>query len=699
MLNFEKTNQDAVRFDEFISKTEKAIDKLSPYSDIAKLSKLESVRDGFKTRIDDFFRAERKLNIGIIGQVKAGKSSFLNTLLFDGQKVLPSAATPKTATLTKIEYAEENTLEVEYYTPDEWKIIEKNSVVESPDGEFESAREIMSMIKSSGINPDEYTVKGGDSFHFDSVNSLMSELNDYVGENGKYTPLVKNVTIKMAKDELRDISVVDTPGLNDAIASRTDKTREFIEKCDVVFFLSPAARFLDKNDIHLLVSQLPQKGVEKIIMLCSRFDQEIDGVYYDNDLESLPNAIEYAKEKMTKQAVSIIKAIKSPELAEKLEPCKNPIFLSSMCWNMSQKTPEEYDKYERLVFDKLSDCGDVDSDLLRQIGNIETIRAEFEKVVAEKDETLSAKSRNFLPNAEKDYASALNDIRTSAEKTLEILRTGDREQLEKASKQLSSQINGIRGETEIVFGDVLQRLEATKNDTLRKLREASHEFSRLNERTGTEEHVSKYKVSDFKLFHPSTWGKSHYEYSTYTTSYSYLETSDALENIRLLSDTACSDIENAFYESVNITDIKKKLLSVIVEYFDTSSDTYDPALLRLITQETINSIQFPVMKLDVSEFRSRISSKFSGEVRNSSDRSALRTLLSETISSLLDKITESFTQEIVSFRADVEKYKNSFSDKLLDNIQSEFDNLKDMLANKDKEIKTYETFLTLLKTV
>lgn len=512
------------------------------------------------------------------------------------------------------------------------------------------------------INPDEYILRGGDSFHFDSVTSLMSELNDYVGENGKYTPLVKNVTIKMANDELRDISVVDTPGLNDTIVSRTDKTRKFIEKCDVVFFLSPAGHFLDKSDIQLLVSQLPQKGVEKIIMLCSRFDQEIDGVYNDNDLESLSDAIELTKEKLKNKAVSTIKAktMKSPELAEKLEPCKNPIFFSSMCWNMSQKTSEEYDKYERLVFDKLSECGDVDSDLLKQIGNIEVIRAEFEKVVAEKDETLSTKSRNFLPNAEKDYASAMNDIKTSAEKTLEILRIGDREQLEKASKQLSSQINSIRGETEIVFGDVLQRLEATKNDTLRKLREASHEFSHLNERTGTEEHVSKYKVSDSKWYRPSTWGKSHYEYSTYTTSYSYLETSDALENIRLLSNTACSDIENAFYESVNVTDIKKKLLSVIVEYFDTSSDTYDPDLLRLITQETINSIQFPVMKLDVSQYRNRISSKFSGEVRNSSDRSALRTLLSETISSLLDKITDSFTQEIASFRADVENYKNSF---------------------------------------
>ena len=45
---------------------------------------------------------EQKLSIGIMGQVKAGKSSFLNALLFAGKPILPEAATPKTANLTKI---------------------------------------------------------------------------------------------------------------------------------------------------------------------------------------------------------------------------------------------------------------------------------------------------------------------------------------------------------------------------------------------------------------------------------------------------------------------------------------------------------------------------------------------------------------------------------------------------------------------
>lgn len=706
MINFKKTAQEAALFDEFTAKIEKTIDTLSPYSDIARLHLLERVRDDFKNRIDDFFRAERKLNIGIIGQVKAGKSSFLNTLLFDGKNVLPSAATPKTATLTRIEYAEENTLDIEYYTPEEWQVIEKNALTKDADGndmqdsEFESAREIMSMIKSNGITPADYTSKGTDTFVFESVEKLMTELNSYVGENGKYTPLVKCATIHIAKGELREISVVDTPGLNDPIISRTDKTREFIEKCDVVFFLSHASHFLDKTDNQLLTVQLPQNGVQKIIMIGSMLDDSILGVFYDSDCETLAEAVKLTRKKLTDRAVSAVKLIKIPNLAKILEQCQKPIMISSMCWNMSKKNVQDFNEEENNIIESLSEISDIDSEILKDIGNINSVQKEFEKVISNKDETLSAKAKSFLPNAEKEYTSALSEIRSSAEKTLEILRTGDRAQLDKASKELGSQINDIRGGVETVFGEMLQRLEATKIETLHKLRDASREYSQLNERTGTEEHTSSYKVSDFTWRHPfKTFGKYHYETSSYTTSYSYLDASDALENIRLMSLDAQSDIENTFYTAVNIAELKRRLLSVIVECFDTSSDSYDPTLLRLITQETVNSIEFPPVKIDVSAYRNSISSRFSGEVRSSSDRSALRALISDTINDILEKITEIFTEEVSKFKTAVNSCKSTFLDKLLENIQAEFDDLRNKLEDKEKQIKTYETFLTLLKTV
>ena len=67
----------------------------------------------------------RKLVIGIIGAVKAGKSSFLNALLFDGEQYLPKAITPSTATLTKISYAETPKAVVHFFSREDWEQIEK----------------------------------------------------------------------------------------------------------------------------------------------------------------------------------------------------------------------------------------------------------------------------------------------------------------------------------------------------------------------------------------------------------------------------------------------------------------------------------------------------------------------------------------------------------------------------------------------
>ncbi len=61
----------------------------------------------------------RGLKVGIIGRVKAGKSSLLNALIFEGVEVLPKAATPMTASLTILKYAQNLSAEVEFYSQED----------------------------------------------------------------------------------------------------------------------------------------------------------------------------------------------------------------------------------------------------------------------------------------------------------------------------------------------------------------------------------------------------------------------------------------------------------------------------------------------------------------------------------------------------------------------------------------------------
>ena len=251
---------DNKQFNIFVDNTNGIIERLSAKAAKEDISTLEKLVANFKYKTEDFYRTERKLNIGVIGQVKAGKSSFLNTLLFNGKDILPKASTPKTATLTKMEYSDRNIISIEYYSVDEWEILKENAAVDLDDDVYTAAREIVGMVERNGVEPDAYLKKGHDEIEFDTYDDLIASLNNYVGEDGKFTPIVKAVTLYLNKEEFKGLSIVDTPGLNDPILSRTIRTKEFMEVCDVVFFLSQSGSFLDKSDWELLASQLPQKG-------------------------------------------------------------------------------------------------------------------------------------------------------------------------------------------------------------------------------------------------------------------------------------------------------------------------------------------------------------------------------------------------------------------------------------------------------
>ena len=68
-------------------------DLANPLKNEFAISKSEDLRKA----IFDMEDENRVLRVGIVGRVKAGKSSLLNALIFDGKNILPKAATPMTA--------------------------------------------------------------------------------------------------------------------------------------------------------------------------------------------------------------------------------------------------------------------------------------------------------------------------------------------------------------------------------------------------------------------------------------------------------------------------------------------------------------------------------------------------------------------------------------------------------------------------
>jgi len=676
---FEKTASEQKRIDEFLNITEKHLEKLKGYEEYVQTSLLKGVREDLLQITNNFYCNDRKLNIGIIGQVKAGKSTFLNTLLFDGKPVLPTARTPKTAALTKIEYSKENRICVEYYDIKEWETLEEYAQSEIEDNEHTVARETMQMVAESGINPYTYIEKQKEDIAFPSLKELMGQLNEYVGENGKFTPMVRNLTLYMDKPELDEISVVDTPGMNDAIASRTDKTRSFIKNCDVVFFLSRCSQFLDANDEKLCKNQIPQEGISNSVLIGSQFDSAIlDELRKTGSLRA---TIDKIKPKLINRAKEA-----------SFNDCDELIFISSLVNNMSDKQESEFNRNEALIYKRLNRFGDLTPELMREIGNIKSVKDKFSQITENKDSTLQERAKNFVPNSKDKWNNAVRKLKAETERRRNALESGDKETLEKQKKIIESQISGIKASLEIVLGDLKVSLEQTKNDILKKLRDSCRENSRLQEKTGTEYHTNRYKVTTGHFF----WKKSHYEYSNYTTTYTYLSSSDALENIRSFGFDSCSQIESAFYKAVDIKATKRKLMQTILDNFDSSDENFDINHFKYIMESTLNKIEFPVVKLDVSSFIQSISSQFSGEVRNSAERAKLQELLSETMDKLFDNVSGQFEKSIASFRKSLNNMQSDFSSQLLEQIQNDFETLCGQLEDKTNAVEKYQNVINLL---
>lgn len=129
--------------------------KYEPYTRVIDekiLGDISLLRDTFETDIENAKQENRVLRIGIVGQIKRGKSSFLNSLLFDGKSVLPKAATPMTAALTKISYSEQPSATVEFYSKKEWaKVLEQANKVEQDEKNYQEQLNEFQASKAPGF--------------------------------------------------------------------------------------------------------------------------------------------------------------------------------------------------------------------------------------------------------------------------------------------------------------------------------------------------------------------------------------------------------------------------------------------------------------------------------------------------------------------------------------------------------------------
>ncbi|MEH6949151.1 dynamin family protein [Bacillus sp. JJ634] len=169
----------------------------------------------------------------VVGEFSTGKSSFLNALI--EQDILPTGVTPTTATINIVKYGEEDRITI---------------------NKFDGTK---------------------------LFNTDTDVLKDFIAMKIEQAEEIDTIEIERPIAFLKPkIVLVDTPGLNDVNALRSDITYQYIPRADVVFYLLDCRRPLRSTEYEFISETLLAQGLNRIIFVANFADEvdedELDGI-------------------------------------------------------------------------------------------------------------------------------------------------------------------------------------------------------------------------------------------------------------------------------------------------------------------------------------------------------------------------------------------------------------------------------------
>ncbi|WP_375144523.1 dynamin family protein [Helicobacter pylori] len=498
---------------------------------------------------------DRDLKVGIIGRVKAGKSSLLNALIFEGVEVLPKAATPMTASLTILKYANTLSAEVEFYSPKdiaelknehERHVREFNRIVDeevkkqkekqsllnrakeglknlgntlnrnknpeaAPKENILSDEEILEKarkIAKSELEKDTKLVSSRDQYEkmkksgllntenldpriqANSLQELHQKLLQFVGTDGKYMPYTKAVQISLNNPNLKDLEVIDTPGVNDPIASREERTKALLKDCDVVFIVSLSGQFLTDSDMSLFDRVSNKEGLQEIYFVASQADSTVGSKSeVEKSHQHLPTAFENAQKSLSSQLNNIMgKLIQNYPNQQKIfeKAIKNGVILASgncfsMCkdfnnqasWERNQKTKEYHNALRNLrdFYPDAFNSDDKSKESLFFLSNMSAIEERLEKAAKEKEKIISQKWQDYAESQAKNLHNLIVQLLQDLEEEKKRVRNADISIIKEQIKTYQNLSNEIETGFDEVYGNFIDDFFTNIEDGLEKILE------------------------------------------------------------------------------------------------------------------------------------------------------------------------------------------------------------------------------------
>lgn len=687
--------------------------------DEGKFLDFQSVTTTLETEIQRAQQDARKLSIGIVGAMKAGKSSFLNACIFGGRDVLPKAATPMTAALTRIRYSETPQATVHFYERKDWEKIEDNaqkyeeqlntkysnyckiydrSHADSTEGVcskqvfertlfqqdvsevLKSAKELTQMVGSNSAILEHL----GDADVLDG--DIMAKLQDYVGARGRFTPIVNYVELEVNLPELEDLEIVDTPGLNDPIVSRSYATRQFLRACDVVILLSLCSQFMDANTVGLMANGLPDNGVRKVIVVGSKLDSGLLNEPKGSFAVASQHALNSYKGQFRNTMQQAMR--NNPRRAGIMEKISESdlLFVSSTCSSMArkQKQHQPLSPAENLVLQNLhSNFPDFDETLLSSIGGINKVLKTLEAVRQQKAEIIHGKNNTLLETAQINHLRALDKIQQELSSSRTTLKNSTSEQLLQRTKAIQQVMESSRGKLMYIFDGAAIGCKNKVNQLLPQLTLEQQNHQRLDVQTSSEEHHGVEGTGLFGLI------KEHY---SYTVTNNRVDVSEVVTNLEHHASTCQNTINQEFQYVFNREQLSHRIVEVVLDAFRKSDMEFDEDDIRLPLQNVLNELSSPEIRFDYTTYIDKVESQFPSGYAENDDIHKLKSLQTRLLNEIDQDMGQQLTAALQMAANMLNKQAVTFADRIQELLCGELEKLQGQIQERETYLAAYQQF-------
>ncbi len=724
---------------------------------------------------------DRDLKVGIIGRVKAGKSSLLNALIFEGVEVLPKAATPMTASLTVLKYANTLSAEVEFYSQKdilelknehERYVREFNRIVdeevkkqkekqslsnrakegfknlsnkfsgnksdkEAPKERILSDEEInkrAERIAKNTLNEDTKLVSSYDQYEkmkksgslntenldpriqANSLEELNQKLLQFVGADGKYMPYTKAVQISLNNPNLKDLEVIDTPGVNDPIVSREERTKALLKECDVVFIISPSSQFLTDSDMSLFDRVSNKEGTQEIYFVASQADSTVLSMSeVEKSNKHLPTALENAQKALSSQLNNIMEKLieNYPNQREVFEKAiKNGVILASgVCfsmykdfnnqasWERNQKT-EEYHNALWNLKDSYPDAfssDDKSKESLLFLSNMGAIEERLEKAAQRKEEIISQRLQDYAQsqanNLHKLIVQLLQDLEDEKKRVKNADMGAIKKQIE-AYENLSGNIEtGFRDAYEEFILHFINNIRVGLEETLKK----AIQTARVSAKKEEEEERYTERVKQGGLGGVARWlgsvvGEKDWGYNEVERTRATIKAGavlDYLTEMHERCESALNDSANSFkivFKKELYAKVFKQLREII------SDDLIDEVDFKKSVHAVMDGIKFKEFDYTLPSEIGAKTGFLKGDEANAFIRS-----VGNYVRNFKDEAKKDMKGYIQGLREALER--QNFASDTLKKLKENMQNLHNQVKNKEQSIAQLDAQIKALKEI